>query len=475
MWFTPDKKSGTPVSRQLYEKIKFFILSGELREREKLPSSRALGKDLNLARSTVLEAYDQLIAEGYLETRQGSGTTVARGIVAMSRAPAVAAPARTGPDEKLTGKGQNSEIISFRSGIPDLEAFPKKEWAKIYAHVSESLPSSCFRYCESEGVWDLREAIAAYLFRMRGIRVSPSRVMITSGSTQGLSLVARLLRKKGDVVFVEDPAHTGMAAVVTRAGLRMQGIGVDEQGMDVSALQKFIAAPRPDVAFAYTTPSHQYPLGAILPIQRRQSLVRFAREMSCLVVEDDYDSEFRYEGPPTSALYELDPEMVIYLGSFSKILAPALRLGFALIPESMAGDWRREKRYMDVHTDALSQHALAEFISKGGLERHIWKMKKIYARKRSHLLQCLAKNFGGAATVRGQATGLHLVASFSDIVFTDAVTEALYGKGVKVYPVERYSLSADGSHAHEIILGYSHLTHEEISRGLEIIKKTLCL
>ncbi|MDY0258401.1 MAG: PLP-dependent aminotransferase family protein [Desulfovibrio sp.] len=473
MWFMPDKKCRVPVSRQLYEKIKFFILSGALREKEKLPSSRALGKDLNIARSTVLEAYDQLIAEGYLETRQGSGTTVARGIVAMASTHVADAPARLRPDERHTGKEQNSEIISFRSGIPDLNAFPKGDWAKIYARVSESLPSASFRYGDSEGVWDLREAIAAYLFRMRGIRVSPHRVMITSGSTQGLSLVARLLRKKGDVVFVEDPAHTGMAAVVTRAGLRVQGIGVDAQGMDVSSLQKFLAAPRPDVAFVYTTPSHQYPLGAILPIQRRQALVRFAREMSCAVVEDDYDSEFRYEGAPTSALYELDPEMVIYLGSFSKILAPALRLGFAIIPESMMDDWKREKKYMDVHTDALSQYALAAFISKGGLERHIWKMKKIYARKRSHLLQCLAKNFGSGVTVKGQATGLHLVASFSDIVFTDAVTETLYGKGVKVHPVERYCLSANGSHAHEIILGYSHLTHEEISRGLEIIKKTL--
>lgn len=475
MWFTPDKKSGVPVSRQLYEKIKFFILSGVLREREKLPSSRTLGKDLNIARSTVLEAYDQLIAEGYLEARQGSGTTVARGIVAMARTPVDAAAARLRPEEHHMGQEAHSGHISFRSGIPDLEAFPKGDWAKIYARVSESLPSASFRYGEPEGVWELREAIAAYLFRMRGIRVSPRRVMITSGSTQGLSLVARLLRNKGDVVFVEDPAHTGMAAVVNRTGLRVQGVGVDAQGMDVSALQKFLAAPRPDVAFVYTTPSHQYPLGAILPIQRRQALVRFAREMSCVVVEDDYDSEFRYEGAPTSALYELDPETVIYLGSFSKILAPALRLGFALIPESMLDDWRNEKRYMDVHTDALSQYALAAFISKGGLERHIWKMKKIYARKRSHLLQCLAENFGGAVTIRGQATGLHLVASFSDSVFTDGLTETLYARGVKVYPVERYSLSADGSHTNEIILGYSHLTHEEISRGLEIIKDTLCL
>ena len=473
MWFTPDKKSRVPVSRQLYEKIKFFILSGMLRESERLPSSRALGKDLDIARSTVLEAYDQLIAEGYLETRQGSGTTVARGIVVMARTSVADAPARICADERHSGEGQHSAHISFRSGIPDLEAFPRKEWAKIYARVTESLPSTSFRYGEAEGVWELREAIAAYLFRMRGIKVSPRRVMITSGSTQGLSLVARLLRKKGDVVFVEDPAHTGMAAVVNRAGLRVQGVGVDAQGMDVSALQKFLAAPGADVAFVYTTPSHQYPLGAILPIQRRQALVRFAREMSCAVVEDDYDSEFRYEGAPTSALYELDPEMVIYLGSFSKILSPALRLGFALIPESMMDDWRREKRYMDVHTDALSQYALAAFISKGGLERHIWKMKKIYARKRNHLLQCLAKTFGGAVTVRGQATGLHLVASFADIAFSDAVTETLYARGVKVYPVERYSLNGDGSHANEIILGYSHLTHEEISRGLEIIKKTL--
>ena len=472
MWFTPDRKNKLPVFRQLYEKIKFLIHSGALKENEKLPSSRFLSKDLGIARSTVLEAYDQLIAEGYLETRQGSGTRVVQGLVALPP------PVFDDNNAQSTFRNcrmddmQSEGIINFRSGIPDLEAFPQKEWGKIYARVCETLPPSSFRYCGPEGVWALREAISAYLFRMRGLKVSPHRVMITSGSTQGLAMISRLLRRTGEYIFAEDPAHTGMVEVVNRAGLRVQGVPVDQKGMDVTALQFFYSQQcNPRLAFIYTTPSHQYPLGAILPVQRRQSLVRFARESQCFVIEDDYDSEFRHEGAPTSALYELDPEVVIYLGSFSKILAPALRLGFAVIPDHMICDWKAEKMYTDVHTDALSQYTLAEFINSGGLERHIWKMKKLYARKRNHALSCLKEIFGSAVIASGQANGLHFVAGFSDLVFTDDLVNKLYEHGVKVIPVDKYSLSPDSEYAHKIVLGYSHLTHEGISKGLEIIKK----
>ncbi|MFT4300947.1 MAG: PLP-dependent aminotransferase family protein [Desulfovibrio sp.] len=472
MWFTPDKKNELPVFRQLYEKIKFLIHSGVLKGNEKLPSSRFLSKDLGVARSTVLEAYDQLIAEGYLETRQGSGTRVVQGLVALPPPAFERSSVKSAFRGCRVGDVQSESIINFRSGIPDLEAFPQKEWARIYARVCGRLPSSSFRYSGPEGVWALREAISAYLFRMRGLKVSPGRVMITSGSTQGLAMISRLLRKTGEYIFAEDPAHTGMIEVVSRAGLGVQGVPVDEKGMDVSALQlSYSQQSNSNLAFVYTTPSHQYPLGAILPVQRRQSLVHFARENQCVVIEDDYDSEFRHEGAPTSALYELDPEVVIYLGSFSKILAPALRLGFAIIPEHMICDWKAEKMYTDVHTEALSQHTLAEFLNSGGLERHIWKMKKLYARKRNHALACLKNVFGGAVSASGQTNGLHIVVTFPDLVFTDDLVNELYEHGVKVIPVDKYSLNRNSKYAHKIVLGYSHLTHEEISRGLEIIKK----
>lgn len=236
--------------------------------------------------------------------------------------------------------------------------------------------------------------------------------MITSGSTQGLRIVAGLLRGDGDTVLVEDPVHTGLLEVVARAGYAVEGLRADERGMDTSALETFSRQKAACIAFAYVTPSHQYPLGGVLPVQRRQALISFAQEFGCRIVEDDYDSEFRYEGAPLSSLYELAPETVVYLGSFSKILAPAMRLGFAIVPETLQEPWRREKLYTDVHTDALSQHALAAFISGGGLERHIWKMRKLYQRKRARLLQSLARHFGDRFEVRGQAAGLHLVAAF---------------------------------------------------------------
>ena len=353
---------GVMLSRQVYEQVKALILRGDLKAEEKLPSSRTLGKDLGIARHTVLEAYEQLLAEGYLEARHGSGTRVAHGIAAVMLKPgtAVPLPAQRRPQAHVIETG----CVNFRSGIPALENFPQKEWGRLYRGICESLPGRAFRYSSPGGVWELREAIAAYLFRVRGIRVPPERVMITSGSTQGLRIVAGLLRGDGDTVLVEDPVHTGLLEVVARAGYAVEGLRADERGMDTSALETFNREKAARIAFAYVTPSHQYPLGGVLPVQRRQALISFAQAFGCRIVEDDYDSEFRYEGAPLSSLYELAPETVVYLGSFSKILAPAMRLGFAIVPETLQEPWRREKLYTDVCTQTpWSQHALAAFIS----------------------------------------------------------------------------------------------------------------
>lgn len=561
MWIALDAAGGLSLARQLYERIKKMILHGELAAGVKLPSSRALSGELSVSRNTVLEAYDQLIAEGYLETRHGSGTVVAQGISAVARPGGYENPERTEKPKRTDGlvparetvstrhvpilkkglkKGlrmreavptvkEQPDIINFRSGIPALEEFPQKEWAKTYQHSCAALPASALRYCEPEGVWELREAIAQYLFRSRGIRCNPRRVMVTSGSTQGLAIVSRLLHgntqtntdspenwtsheawaggKGGRIsatVLAEDPAHKGMLEVAVRAGYDVQGARVDDDGMDTSCLEalgldrlslKMLERdtlgsgnsdpqrsgrdadlgppPSSAIAFVYTTPSHQYPMGGILPIQRRLALINFAGKAGCYVIEDDYDSEFRYEGHPVSSLYELDPEKVIYLGSFSKILAPALRLGFAILPEALLEAWRPEKMYLDVHTDALSQYALAAFINNGELEKHIWKMKKLYKRKREHLIKTLARYFKNNFEVKGQAAGLHVVAGFRGTQFSDALVRDLLEHGIKVIPVEKHSLSGNGEHSHEVILGYSHLSLEEVTRGVRILSERL--
>lgn len=475
MWLALEAGSVVPLSRQIYERVKTLILRGDLQAEDKLPSSRALGKTLNVARNTVLEAYEQLLAEGYLEARRGSGTAVAKGIAAAMADAGAKYGEASGSETAPAARSQPSPLsdeaggVSFRSGIPALDLFPRKEWGKLYQRACESLPASAFRYCGPGGVWELREAVAAYLLRVRGIRAAPERIMITSGSTQGLWLVARLLHREGAAALVEDPVHRGLVEVVARSGYRVRGIRADEYGMDTGLLPSFNPEDAERVAFVYVTPSHQYPLGGILPIQRRQALIRFARAGGSLIVEDDYDGEFRYEGAPVSSFHELAPDMVVYLGSFSKILAPAVRLGFAILPESMPERWGPEKMYTDVHTDAVSQHALAAFINSGGLERHIWKMAKLYKRKRAHLLRCLSERFGGRFEVRGQAAGLHLVAGFPGVTFSEKVLADLRGRGVRLATVEAYSLRRDGAHAHEAILGYSHLTEEEIAKGVAIL------
>lgn len=466
MWLELDATSGLSLNRQIYERIKAFILQGDLKAGDRLPSSRALCKELAVARNTVLEAYDQLIAEGYLHTRPGSGTAVATGITALALPVGPAQSAPIAAPQKAAEPG-----INFHSGIPDLGAFPRREWGRLYQRACESASASAWGYCGPGGVWELREAIAAYLFRVRGLRARPEQIMITSGSTQALWLIARLLRRENSAALVEDPLHRGLTEVIRRAGHLVLGIQADDHGLNSARLEKRPEAQRP-VALVYLTPSHQYPLGGILPIQRRQALIRFARETGCFIVEDDYDSEFRYEGAPASSLYELAPDTVIYLGSFSKILAPALRLGFAIVPETLLPLWKPEKMYTDVHTDALSQYTLAAFIKSGQLERHTWKMKKLYKRKRAWLLRCLAQNFGNRFEIRGQAAGLHLVAGFPGLDFTK-IAGSLAERGLRVVSVESHSLCRDGRHAHEIILGYSHLSEENISRGVALLRELI--
>ena len=470
MWLTLDDQSPLSLNRQICSQIRELILRGDLAAGQRLPSTRQIAKDIGVARSTVMDAYDQLLAEGYLESRGGSGTRVASGIRPQPQGEAYSAGQ---PHSHTSENSDPPGMVNFQSGIPALEHFPTREWGSLYRQCCESLPASALRYSSPAGVDELREAVSGWLLRMRGLRADPGQIMITTGATQGLRLVARLLYRPNALAAVEDPVHSGLVEVIARAGYAVEGIAADAQGMDTDRLHRMPADRATNCAFVYVTPSHQYPTGGILSAPRRQTLVDFTQKRQCMLVEDDYDGEFRFEGTPISALRELAPEKVVYIGSFSKILAPALRIGFAVLPAALVPRWIEEKQFTDVHTDALTQRTLASFITSGALERHIWKMCKLYKHKRLFLLQCLQQQFGSGFTASGQAAGLHMVANFEGIDFTDAVLAAMRCRGVRAVPVEHHSLCRDGAHAHQLILGYAHLSEQAIDRGVTALHAAL--
>jgi len=323
-------------------------------------------------------------------------------------------------------------------------------------------------YDSPEGRWELRSTLSEYLFRARGIHCHPEQLLITSGATQGLALVAKLLFLPGAEALAEDPVHIGVRKISSGAGYRLRHVPVDAHGLQTHLLPSDGAIPR----FIYVTPSHQFPLGGILPVQRRIELITFARDNDCYILEDDYDSEYRYEGPPLSALHWLDPERVIYLGSFSKIMAPALRLGYVIIPSTLMQRCRELKRYSDVHTPSLDQLALARFINEGRLERHVARMKRVYASRRRAIMEALKHYFPEEHTVTGDSTGLHLIAEFPEVEFTDKVVGMLIQNGVRVYPVDKHAIEK-GRHKNKVILGYGHLDSERIVEGIQRLRTLL--
>jgi GntR family transcriptional regulator/MocR family aminotransferase len=280
--------------------------------------------------------------------------------------------------------------------------------------------------------------------------------------------MSKLLYRVNSEVIVEDPIHSGLLKVISSYGYRIKGIPVDDNGMNTDLLSS-----SDNTSFIYTTPSHQYPLGGILPLQRRIALLQYAIDNNCYIIEDDYDSEFRFEGQPVNSLYELNPKRIIYIGSFSKILAPALRLGFMLLPDELIEAYRTLKQYSDVHTEAITQYVLAQFIENGSLEKHIWRMKKLYNKKREHLLRELEASFSGGYDIKGQAAGLHIIVHFHGVNITEELVKKIASSHVKIYPVADYSLNHRATHQDEIIMGYAHLTLSEITEGVRILRNVI--
>jgi GntR family transcriptional regulator/MocR family aminotransferase len=464
-----DRELPRSLGSQLCDCLRSRILSNSLEGGMRLPSTRELARELGISRTLVLEAFEQLEAEGYIEGRRGSGSFVRSG----SSLPLVA---RSAPSRREPARASAARVVDFRPGVPALDAFPREAWARALGEAARRLPRAGLGYGEGAGLPALREEVAAYLFRSKGVRAEPADIYITSGCSQALGLVSRALlmgSREGRRAVLENPCQPALSGLLLREGIEVVAAGVDEEGIDPSAL------PRDKRAVAFVTPSHQYPLGPVLTAPRRAALVEWARATDSIIVEDDFDGEFRYGGAPLQPLRELDPSRVVYLGSFSKSFSPALRLGYAIPPPQLREAWRAYRELMDIHSCAFTQAAMASVLASGAFERHVRRMRRLYGERRSAMLELLGSAFGPEARVMGASAGLHLAVSFegprfsrprlSRLRFDEEMVSRIALAGAVVYPASRYAFAPLPAARKILLLGYGNLSIEEMRNGISAI------
>jgi GntR family transcriptional regulator / MocR family aminotransferase len=440
-----------PLHQQLEAEIREAIRAGRLEAGTVVPSSRALARDLGLSRGVVIEAYEQLAAEGYLATRPGGTTSVAEA-AARRQASAVEPPAVP------------SHHVDFRSGRPDVSQFPRSVWLRSLRRVLIEAPSERFSYLGGRGAPELRRALAAYLDRVRGTCAHPDSFVITTGYAQAFGLTVRVLQAMGARrLAMENPSLEDSRAIAQAAGLQVIGVPVDDLGLRVDELER---SPADAVL---VTPAHQMPTGAVLPPERRAALVAWAKARNGLIIEDDYDAEYRYDRTPIGAIQGLAPERVIYAGSSSKTLAPGLRLGWLLAPHALISALADAKEAADRGSPILEQLAFADFLERGEFDRHLRRMRPIYRRRRDALLSALKREVPALRPV-GASAGLHVLAWLPAGMRESAVIEAAANKGVGVYGVEKHWMSGGPS---GLLFGYAGLSEPVIAEGVELLAAAL--
>ena len=459
LWVAIDKTSGMPLTKQICEQLRSKILSRELPPGTKLPSSRKFAQEMQISRNVVIYAYEQLIAEGFLESQGGSGTYVAEGSYLEQYKDVARAQQRQ--DAQIRRRQSLQDVIDFEIGVPDLSQFPRQLWAKLLRNACFDAPQDVFNYLPPEGLPQLQQTLAGFLLKTKGLRCRPEQIMVVSGSAQGLAILFQAVARPGRTFIIEDPVFIGSSRILTMSDYPFRPIPVDEKGMQVEQIP-----PDLPTSGIIVTPSHQFPLGSVLPIQRRVKLIEYARAADAYIIENDYDSEFRHLGSPISTLHLLEPERVLHVGSFSEILCPAIRLGYIIVPDALFERCRRIKSMLGFVTPSLSQLALNAFIAEGHFDRHFNKMKKLYRAKRALLLEELTRTFGNRIAISGDSTGLYVVAAFNGIEFTAQRLEDLLEHGVQVTTVEESAI-VKGRHAEKILLGYGNLQFEEIQTGVQ--------
>ncbi|WP_440105772.1 MocR-like pyridoxine biosynthesis transcription factor PdxR [Streptosporangium sp. H16] len=455
-----DRNRPEPLREQLEGALRESIRAGRLAAGERLPSSRALARDLGVSRGLVTECYAQLQAEGYLVTRGGSATRVA----AAARPP-VDAPS---PPAALAGPAAPVGI-DFRPGVPDLSSFPRERWSRALRRACRDVPSDLLGYGDPYGDPMLRDVLAAYLRRVRGAAADAAHTVVCAGYAQGLQLVLRALAGEGvRVVAVEDPGDPDHRAAAATAGLDIVAVPVDEHGVDTGALAATGARA------VLLTPAHQSPTGVVLAPGRRQALIAWAVARDATIVEDDYDAEFRYDREPVGALQGLAPDRVALLGSVSKSLAPALRLGWILCPPRLSAGVARQKRLADRGSPVLDQFALADLVRSGHYDRHLRHMRTRYAARREALVDALGR-YAPEVEVHGLAAGFHAVAQLPPGTDERAVVEAARRRSVALYGISGYLLDPPERRASpaRLVLGFGNLTPDAISDGIAAVADLL--
>lgn len=481
LWVKMDGQGA--LHRQLYRALKSAIVEGRLEAGQRLPATRAFAQELGLSRNTVVQAVDQLVAEGYATGRVGSGTYVAdvvphaaigddsgtggpapRLSAAAQRLARVAAPGRTSfnPWPELLP-------CDFRYGEPSFAELPLDAWSRLVARRLRRMSARRLSYQAPGGAPELREALSGYLARARGVACAPDDIVVTHGSQQALDLVARVLVDPGDRVVVEDPSYSGLSLCLNAAGADIVAIPVDEDGLRVQDLD-----PCSDVRLACVTPSHQFPTGAVLSLPRRLALLDWAARRDAWVLEDDYDGEFRYDGRPIESLQSLDRRRrVIYTGTASKLLFPSLRIGWLAAPSALSPHLRDAKAMADTGTSTLEQFVLADFLAEGHLERYVRRARAKMALRRAALLEAVSEHLGDRARVLGADAGLHVLLQFPGLGRDDVRRLRRAGRqaGVAVYP--SLPFYRDPPACAELILGYAALTEDTIRDGIRRLRQAL--
>ncbi|HST19575.1 MAG TPA: PLP-dependent aminotransferase family protein [Blastocatellia bacterium] len=478
-----DNSSPDPLYRQLYDWLRGAILTGQLRPGTRLQSTRELANELGVSRNTVMNAFEQLLAEGYLEGQVGSGTYVSRALPDDM----LYIPASRSRTLRLSRKGRvlsergaalaraavnasysSIAVRAFRPGTPALDAFPSEVWSRLLARRWRNPPRELLGYSNSVGYKALREAIASYLGAARAVNCEPDQVIVVAGAQQALDLVSRLLLGPDDAAWIEDPGYLGTRAAFIGAGARLIPVPVDEEGLDVAAGE----ARAPDARLVYVSPSHQYPLGVTMSLARRLALLEWANRSGAWIIEDDYDSEYRYAGRPLAALQGLDQEgRVIYLGTFSKVLFPSLRVGYMVVPPDMIDAFAAARGVLSRFTPSIDQAVLADFINEGHFARHIRRMRTLYAERQAVLVETARREMDDLIEVNPHEAGIHLVGWLADSVDDRKASEAAASEGVEAQALSSFSLKHRMRGG--LLLGYAGYDKRQIRVGVRKLSTVL--
>ena len=474
-----DGRSAGTLQQQLYREIRRAILDGVLTPGTRLPSSRALADDAGVSRTTAVLAMEQLTAEGYLAARRGAGTFVAEDLPddlpsvlrdgrpgrGRRRRPRAFVPGLSRRGTALAATPQGAQRLggaprAFRIGTPALDLFPVRLWQRLVNRRFRAATMASLDYGDPAGFTPLREAIAAHVQAARGTTCGADQVVIVAGAQQGLDLVCRALLDPGGPAWLEEPGYPGARSALVGAGARIVPVQIDGEGLDVEAGIRRAGRAR----LAYVTPSHQYPLGVPMSLRRRLALLRWAEGAGAWVVEDDYDSEFRYGTRAVPCLHGLDDRgRVIYVGSFSKTLFPALRLGFLIVPARIHARLVDARRAADQHPPVLDQAVLADFILEGHFTRHLRRMRTAYRERLEAMAAALERHCGGALRLRPVRTGLHAIAHLNGVSATRVTREAA-ARGVEVAPVAAYCANPARA-LNSLVLGFAAVRPDVLREG----------